>query len=295
MALPVIESITTSVADGTTLTLDMPATKPDGDLYVAIVGKDDDPAMTAHSSWTNEIYNTNEGGNAGPTSGVWWRIGSNESASYAWTGDAEEWAGMVLRVSGFSTENIIDSSATAVDTSGYPTMPTITPTNSDCLILRVAAVDLDVFGEGWYPGTDTEITSQSGNGVSIAATYITSPPAGGSPTGTSDFTGGVSDSWVASTIAISAYTVSTAETVQKELSDSIALSEQHVRDIWADRAMDDLSGTPFAEQAVRDVGLGRTQADTIVTFADSLSGTTTAYSPFALTGNYKRIVRITTS
>jgi hypothetical protein len=276
----------------------MPATRPDGDLYVAIVGKDDDPSFTAHSSWTNELYNNEEGGAQGPRGGVWWRIGSNESASYDWTGDDEEWAGMVLRISGFSLGNVVDSMATDVGTTGAVILPAITPTYGDGLILRIAAVDTDEFGAGYYPGTQTEITTQSSSAggagsAAIAATWITSPPPGGSSTGTSAFTGGVDDSWVAATIAFSAQTVPTGQTFQKELTDLTGLTETAVRDIWADRLMDDLGGIPFTENQLRDVGLGRTQGDTFV-LVDSMGRTVTG--PFKLTGGiYKRVYQINTS
>jgi hypothetical protein len=297
MTLPVIESVTTSVVVGdTTFTLNMPATKPDGDLYVAIVGKDDDPSFTAHSSWTNEVYNNETGGAQGPRGGVWWRIGSNESASYDWTGDNEEWAGIVLRISGFSLNNVLDSVVTSVGETGAPVHPDATPTYSDSLILRVAAIDTDEFGAGYYPGTQTEITTQSSSAggagsAAIAATYITSPPVGGSSTGTSAFTGGADDSWVAATVVFNAETVPTGQTFQKTLADTATFAENQARGFWGDRAQSD--SVILAENQLRDAWNVRAQTDT-ATFAEDLSPAVTQDIPFVIPAYYITTVRIKT-
>ena len=83
-----LQSITQTLvgANDSTPTFNMPATRPDGDLYLLFLAVDGDPKIITFTGWTQLVTTADEG-----TVGVavFWRIGSSEPASY--TGANLDW------------------------------------------------------------------------------------------------------------------------------------------------------------------------------------------------------------
>lgn len=161
---------TTQDSASVNFVVSMPATRPAGDLYIAIISKDDDPAITAPSggNWQEAFPQATDG--TGIRHGVWWKIGEdkgggNEAASYTWTGDSEEWAGEILHITGFDAAAPINQVGTpATGASGVPVSPTVTPTVGDSLVLRTAGIDTDTFGAGYEPTSHTAVDTQGSSG-----------------------------------------------------------------------------------------------------------------------------------
>lgn len=199
--MPVIESSTVSSGDGgTTLTVVMPATRPDGDLYIAFCMKDDDPDWSGiPGNWTS-IHTDNEGAGS-PRYHAWWWIGSSEPATYTLTSDDERAISVVVRISGADSINPIHLTGITTGSSSNASAPDITTTLKVTLVLRAMALDgKAVTGT---PATTLEMGSSGGdstNRVGYAVSAADGPnPAGA--TGTAQFTHN-SDTWVSATIAI---------------------------------------------------------------------------------------------
>ena len=123
----VIESITKSAGSDTNqCVVSMPATRPDDDLYLFMLCKDDTNTVT-NPTGLNQIVN----GAADPgfTAAVYfgWRIGNSEPSSYTFAhgGGTEDFNAAVLRCSGFKTADPIGATTNlpgdAVLGSGNPT------------------------------------------------------------------------------------------------------------------------------------------------------------------------------
>jgi hypothetical protein len=208
---PVIAGQQVSTAGAsTTFTMNLPATRPAGDLYLAIIGHDGTGFginPPAGGNWT-EYADTGE-------HAAYWKIGENKSAgneqaSYVWTkttGGTEEWAGVIIRVTGFDSADPISGTPTTNSTTSNtsPTAPSVTPDVDNTLILRAVGVDDDDPTGSWQPTGHTQVAAQrssSGTGSgSFALASMNTSPAAGNPTGTATFNG-FTDSWGASSIAI---------------------------------------------------------------------------------------------
>ena len=118
----VVESVTETLvgANDATPTFNMPATRPDGDLYLAFESGDGAFTGGNFSAWTN-VHSTNSENTVSQQ--IWFRQGSSEPASYtAASGASEEYVYHVVRLSG-----------------AHPTAPFATP--------RVSGVDY-IFATG---------------------------------------------------------------------------------------------------------------------------------------------------
>ena len=232
MAIPVVESVTTTIQGAsTTFELFMPSTRPDGDLYLAIVGKDDEVAMAAEASWTT-IQALTDG--SGSYSGVWYRIGDSEPESYNWHGDNEPWKGGVLHISGFDSDTPIDDSSVSYGTSTDERLwfNTTTATNEDGLVVWSGCLDTDtIFAT---PPTDSVVLFNMAGGsgvVSLAASWVTGPAA----TASSEIThwlidSAANDQWQTVTTLIGTEQVSAGSTQEYDLQDSLSFTVNLLRD-----------------------------------------------------------------
>lgn len=206
--MPTVSNEQTTLQDGdsTSFTMDMPAVRPAGDLYIAVMCHDGTAAVNPPSGggWT-EYSDTRE-------HAAYWKIGSNvsggnEAASYTWTGPNEEWAGSIIRVTGFNPADPINTSAQNSNSGGSAAAvaPAVTPDENNTLILRAAGVDNDAPGTFWGPTGHTEVASgTSGSGTGDCGFGVASmdvPPAAGVSSGTATFNN-FADSNGTSTIAI---------------------------------------------------------------------------------------------
>jgi hypothetical protein len=141
-------------------TVNMPSTRPDGDLYICLLCKDDTSNVTDPAGW-NEIVNGDVGTGAGY---IGWRFGSSEPATYSFThsGSSESWNGVVIRYSGvkpttpFGSQTITPggNAGSGAVTAAFPV---ITAETADSKILRLCFTDT-VVATGYSTGSGTFVT-----------------------------------------------------------------------------------------------------------------------------------------
>lgn len=215
---------TNQASNSLTFTMNMPSTRPAGDMYIALMCKNGNNRVTppAGGNWT-EYADTQQ-------HAAYYKIGEdkgggNEQSTYQWTvaTTAEEWYGVILRVTGIDTAD--PEAGTASGNSGSnatPTYPTVTPDTNKTLIIRANGIDDDVpTATGWVPGSHTKIASGTSGGGGTGDCGFTSASldtvvASGVATGTATL-GEMSDTFGSSTIAVKPLTSSTPETVDDSL------------------------------------------------------------------------------
>ncbi len=219
---PQIEDQTESYqnSNSTTFTMNMPTTRPAGDLYLALLchdgsngdgsgGSTSGNTISTPSGWTKYA---NRQGHA-----AYYKIGTdagggNEAASYQFTGNSENWAGVIIRVSGFdSSDPISGTPGLGHSTSNAtPVFPATTPDEDNTLVIRAVGADNDeVSATAWVPSGHSKIASggstQNNNDCAFAAATLDASPASGVSTGTATFgDGSIFDDYGASSIAINA-------------------------------------------------------------------------------------------
>lgn len=199
MAAPTVTDTTVNASTGTTLTVNMPATRPDGDLFVCIAMKDDDPAWTSIPSNWNEIFQVPDGTQC--RLGAWWWVGDGEPSSYSLSQDNETAEAVVLRIDGANLAVPIDDFDTNTGSSTDAVAPESTVTQADTLVIRAAVVDRDAI----TATPVTELTKGGGGGAADVGWGVSrenGPASGG--TGTAAFTN-ATDEWVAATIVIAPF------------------------------------------------------------------------------------------
>lgn len=218
---PSVVSATETLDDtnGTTFTMDMPATRPAGDLYIAIMCHDGSSGSNVSAPVGWQEFADLQG------LAAYYKIGAdqgggNEAATISFTGPNEQWAGTMLRITNFNSGDIEAGTPTTTSSSSNatPTFPAITPDANATLIIRGAGFDQDnISATGWVPSGHTKLGSGSsdGNGgnntCGYAAASLDTSPASGVSTGTASFAdSSVNDDYGASTIAINGPSVTPA-------------------------------------------------------------------------------------
>ncbi len=209
-------------SNGTTFQMNMPTSRPAGDLYIAVMCKDQNAGRSVTMTepvgggWT-------EFADTGEFSG-YYKIGSNvsggnEAASYTWTTSAsEQMAGIIVRVTNFNSSTPVTPTPTTNNSgasNNQPVFPAITPSNDATLIIRAAGADNDnPSATGWVPSGHTKIgsaRSSASGGCAYAAASLDTPPASGVSTGTATYADtSITDQWGSGTIAINPATYTTA-------------------------------------------------------------------------------------
>ncbi len=213
-----------------TFTMNMPTTRPAGDLYIAMMCHDGSNGSGTGGSTSGNTISTPSGWTKyADLQGLaaYYKIGTdqgggNESASYQWTGNSEEWAGVVIRVTGFNSSDPVSGTAGTgfSTTDAVPVYPATTPDSDATLVVRAAGFDQDdPSSTGWVPSGHTKIDSESssngGNGsCGFTAASLDVPPASGVSTGTQALTNDatINDDYGAATIAINPATVTAGPT-----------------------------------------------------------------------------------
>ncbi len=204
MAVPTVTDTTVQASAGTTMTVTMPATRPDGDFFLCIAMKDDDPPWTAIPSNWIELFQVTDGAQC--RLGAWRWIGLSEPSSYSLTQDNEVSEAVVLRIDGANVNDPIDDFDTDTGSGIDATAPESVVTQADTLVIRAAVVDRDAI----TATPVTELTKGGGGGAADVGWGVSKengPPSGG--TGTAAFTN-ASDEWVAATIVIAPHIPFTA-------------------------------------------------------------------------------------
>lgn len=217
--------VTTASVDTATFTMDMPTTRPAGDLYVALMcyeGSQGDGSggSTAGNNISTPTGWTKYAGRQGHA--AYYKVGTDqgggsESASYAFTGDSENWAGVIMRVTGFDPADVVSGTDGEghSTTNATPVFPATTPDKDSTLVIRAVGADNDVpSATAWVPSGHTKIESGNSGGAndcSFVAASLDTSPASGVSTGTATLADtSINDDYGASSIAINALPVTPA-------------------------------------------------------------------------------------
>ncbi len=217
------KKVSTDATADTTFTMNMPDSRPAGDLYIAIVATQN-ATITAPAGWTAYYANTRIA--------VSYKIGANisggnEAASYNWTTSTGQLnSGVIMRVKEFASSNyLIAAAATNSNGTNTPSFPAITPTTNGSLIISASSFTNDPpVAQGFSPlapanGTYnyTDIASGhssgvAGTGVGFVSSQIDSPPNSSTSTGTASLptSAGVSDTWYSVSIVVNGNTATAA-------------------------------------------------------------------------------------
>jgi hypothetical protein len=154
----------------TSFVMNMPAVRPAGDLYVALIAHDGTGVITPPAGWTEYADNDAGGGNTREHAAYYKegtdQGGGNESATYTFTGGSEQWVGVIVRIRGFNVGSPISGSAgrTFSASDAIPQFPAVTPSHDASLIIRAVAVDEDQPSDyTWLPSGHTRIYSGTSN------------------------------------------------------------------------------------------------------------------------------------
>lgn len=208
----VLESVTQTLvgANDSTPTWDMPATRPDNDLYVLCAGCDGAITNLIHASWT--FFNTSIADEGTVGARVRYRLGSSEPASYTGTGDSEEYVFHVLRISGINTLDPIGNNTGAIATgnSATATAGTMTPDTSGGMAFRLWAIDTDN-PTGSAPANHDNFNGASSSAGGAGSAYsgiarVTALTTASVALGTATMGGTYDDNWAAVTFYIKAST-----------------------------------------------------------------------------------------
>ncbi|MDO8336092.1 MAG: hypothetical protein Q7T74_04935, partial [Candidatus Saccharibacteria bacterium] len=218
---PQVQSSTQTLqnTDSANFTMSMPATRPAGDLYIALMCHDG-------SNGSGSPGGTSGNNIGAPSGGGWteyadlqghaayYKIGAdagggNEAASYTWTGNSENWAGVIVRVTGFDTSDPVSGTPgqTWSTTNATPQYPATTPDNSNTLVIRSVGADADEpSATAWVPASHTKVASGGSTGANDCAYNVArmnTAPASGVSTGTATMADtSISDDYGSSSIAI---------------------------------------------------------------------------------------------
>jgi hypothetical protein len=140
-SVPSIESRTVTIKgdSATSITFNMPRTRPDGDLYVVFIAKDDDQTFTL-TGWT-ELQSGSGASGTELRLKAYYRVGAGgEPATYeTGTSDSETWIATVYRISGQHGTPIDISAVVNEGVTLAPTAPDVTTTAANCRVLTVSA------------------------------------------------------------------------------------------------------------------------------------------------------------
>lgn len=183
--------------------VNMPSTRPDGDLYFMLYSHDGDSAPSL-TGWNQLASAEHSGGGSAATIGVWWRYGSSEPATYTVThsGGTEKFSAVVVRITGaHASDPIGASSSTSEGNSSTATAPAITAEEGDSLILRCYTADNQDF-TGY--GSATEVWSSNRTDSDAAHVGLTQESSPGASTSTGTDTGTLdgSNEWITFTVEI---------------------------------------------------------------------------------------------
>lgn len=173
----------TNSGSGTSLVITKPTGTAVGDLLVAVIGKDDDPAITGPSNtnaWTVERAGT---GTATGNDHSWWIgwkvVTSDDSglSSFTWTGDSETWSGTISCFTPGNSNPALEEISTAVlrENDATPISNTITAATAGnlliggCISAQAATGGLGSTSTGYTLGGNPTTGTANGDNGSILA------------------------------------------------------------------------------------------------------------------------------
>ncbi len=214
MAAPVIQSQSALVKQtiSTTITITKPSGVVEGDFLLACLIKDDDDAITGVPTGWTAIEDTPASTSARVASYKKIATGS-EPADYTWTGDSEQWLGIIFRIDGHDPAAPVNISDENSGNSTSPTSPDVITTVDECLIFAFFGSNTDTTPVS-VDGSLTEVFADvsvpaDGGAVSGAGGWENLASAGAS--GTNIHSQNSAQAWAAHTIAIAPAIVSLVE------------------------------------------------------------------------------------
>lgn len=201
MAAPIIESSMDIAEAGQTFDVNLPSGTVAGNLLLAIIAKDDDPAMYSSHGFTNAYSII--GGDHGTWG--WWKIADADDITrgfVTFTGDNEGYVGRMYRITGFDSGTPIDIVDTtgATGTSNTPQAPAVETVTDDALVFATTGMDdndepYTLETGGWVIDLNTSVTTA---GIVIGRKVMSTKGV----TGAVDYTTNASDGWAATQVAI---------------------------------------------------------------------------------------------
>ena len=187
----------------TSLTMSAPAGFSAGDLFIALVVKDDAPAIVLPTGSTWTPIQAGYRDENGPYVSVSYRVAEEGDTDWTWTGDNETWVGKILWYSGQSTSAPINISDIATGDDTAPIAPTVETDTAGCMVVQLFGCD-NTRVPGTIPDPLRErVKNGSGGavqGVTLQGGDWEQSSAGF--TGTATFSIDRTDEWVAVTLAI---------------------------------------------------------------------------------------------
>lgn len=205
MAVPAFESDSWNGAFGTSVAVTAPTGIADDDLLLGFVCRDEKKGVTTVPSGFTEFMDLGTGGLL-----LYWKIADGESGNYTWEDDnSDGFTAGVMRISGTHLTTPIHQQAGSNEgVTKDPTVPSVTTTADDCLILRIAGLDsISRDYDGWPTSPHTSIQDQAGfdggSGSSCTVSVYERDLATAGSTGTSTFSSSNnSQNFYVATIAI---------------------------------------------------------------------------------------------
>jgi hypothetical protein len=180
------------------MTVNKPAGVVDGSVLFAAFEYDSTLSLTAPSGYTLVRRFSGTGSTA-----VYYKIITNaagEPASYTFTGNGDDWLGIIVPVSGANTTTPVDVSTVNNGYGGTLTATGVTTSGPNRLLLAFAGMDWGPGSPYTPPGGMTELDDRGNGLVSFTAAHVTQAGAGAS--GNKVFTASDTDVWGAVLVAV---------------------------------------------------------------------------------------------
>jgi len=207
-------TVTQQSTDSVTLPLALPAVRPAGDLYIALLCHDDpaDRVSQTGGGWT-EYADLDQ-------FAAYYKVGTdqgggNEAASYNFTIAAtEQSAGVIIRVKDFDITSPVASTGNA---TGVPQYPALTANQEGTLMISGVGIDDDLpETTGYSPAGFEDIVSvnsdnnASANDCGLFSSEYYNPPRSGVSTGAATLTTANNDNYGAASLSIRGMAVTQA-------------------------------------------------------------------------------------
>lgn len=190
----------------TPFTFNMPEQRPNGDLYLVSVHRDDNTILGLPAGWTS-LYSQN--GADTMWNRVGYRVGSSEPATYQVTASAnpgapyyDDWVVGVLHLTGADTADPINGHNVSTGTSNSATAPAVTVDEGGTMVVRFFTAD-NLSPSVTMGTADTEYRHDATHQHDIhVACIVEEGPGSGQSTGTKSISFSGSTQWIAATVAI---------------------------------------------------------------------------------------------
>lgn len=198
MVVPVVATKDSNTGSSDAPTVNKPSGVASGDLLIAVLATDVRSVDALPTDWV-EIDSNGAGGH------VWayafYKVaGGSEPASYAWSLTLiDGWCLAIYRITGAEdpATNAIESANASLGSGDTFDCPSVTPSDAESLVMRIAGQDTDTIDE--TPAGETQEHLLDAGDVSMGVSSFTH---GASPTGIGTFGSDASDQWVGITFAM---------------------------------------------------------------------------------------------